>query len=151
MPFIAWWPGKTPAGRFDETTVIGGVDMLPTLAAIGKAKLPADIQPDGEDLSAALFGKDVERHKSLLWEYGRNEKSFKYPGDKDNRSPNVALREGRWKLIVNADGTQRELYDLDVDPNETTNLATSQHEVAQRLSDKALQWRTSLPKFEAKP
>jgi arylsulfatase A-like enzyme len=84
-----------------------------------------------------------------MWEYGRNDKSFSYPGEPKNRSPQLAVRAGRWKLIVNADGAQRELYDLETDPQETTNLATSQHEVANQLSDQVLKWRNSLPKFEA--
>ena len=33
------------------------------------------------------------RSRPLFWEYGRNETFFKYPG-KDERSPNLALREG---------------------------------------------------------
>lgn len=149
MPLIAWWPGKTPAGRFDKTTVLGGVDMLPTLCAIAGAKLPAEIDLDGEDLSAAFFGRQAQRKQPLMWEYGRNDKSFSYPGEPKNRSPQLAVRAGRWKLIVNADGAQRELYDLETDPQETTNLGTSQHEVANQLSDQVLKWRNSLPKFEA--
>jgi hypothetical protein len=50
---------------------------------------------------------------------------------KADRSPNVAVRDGKWKLLVNADGTGAELYDLAADPKEAKDLAVG--------------WRKSLP------
>jgi arylsulfatase A-like enzyme len=144
LPFIARWPGHVPAGRVDETTVISAVDMLPTLCTVAKAQPPQDAKLDGEDISAALFGEPATRRGALFWEYGRNEKSFKFPQGGD-RSPNVAIRDGQWKLLINADGTGAELYDMAADPTESKNLATEKTEIAQRLSEKALAWRRSLP------
>jgi arylsulfatase A-like enzyme len=143
--FIVRWPGHVPAGKTDETTVLGGVDMFPTLCDLCKAPLPAGYQSDGEDRSAAFLDKPLAtRSKPLFWEYGRNNKSFTYPGGRD-RSPNVAMREGNWKLLVNADGTGVELYDLAADPKETMNLAGDKPEVAERLTKACLHWRRSLP------
>src|SRR5262249_4376208 len=79
---------------------------------------PGGMKPDGEDRSAALLGAPAKgRARPLFWEYGRNEKFFAYPGAKNgagerDRSPNVAVRDGDWKLLVNADGGAAELYDL---------------------------------------
>ena len=42
-----------------------------------------------------------------------------------DRSPNLALRDGKWKLLINADATGAELYDLADDPNESQNLAAT--------------------------
>src|SRR4030095_16909160 len=111
LPFIARWPGHVAADRVDETTVMHAVDMMPTLAAIAGVKLPKDCEGDGEDLSGALLGKAIPRGKPLFWEYGRNETWFKFPAGAD-RSPNVAVRDGKWKLLVNAGGTGAELYDI---------------------------------------
>ena len=144
LPLIARWPGHVPAGRVDETTVIAAVDMLPTLCAIAGAKPPEGFPRDGEDLSKALRGEAVARTKPLFWEYGRNDKSFKYPGPA-NRSPNVAMREGQWKLLINADGTGAELYDVLADPNETKNLAAETPGIATKMQAAALAWRRSLP------
>ena len=92
------------------------------------------------------------RHKPLLWEYGRKpgeagkvKNGFPYPKEPDSKSPNVAIRDGGWKLLLNADGTQTELYHLDQDPHETTNLAESATEIAGRLKKAALDWRAALP------
>jgi arylsulfatase A-like enzyme len=144
LPFIARWPGHVPAGRVDETTVLGGVDLLPTLCAIAGAKLPAGAALDGEDVSRALLGRSQSRQKPLLWEYGRNDDTFAYPKGRD-RSPNVAILDGSWKLLINADGTGAELYDLALDPNETNNLVSEKPAIAKRLTEQALEWRQSLP------
>lgn len=144
VPCIAWCPGVVPAGATNDATVLAAVDLLPTLAKLCGAELPADYRPDGEDLSAALLGKSPARAKPLYWEYGRNDKSFAYPAGAD-RSPNVAVRDGDWKLLVNADGTGAELYDLSADPNESKNVAAENADLARRLTDQALKWRKSLP------
>jgi hypothetical protein len=57
----------------------------------------------------------------------------------------VAVREGKWKLLVNVDGSNVELYDLSVDQNETTNVAERNPKIAKRLTAGALSWRKSLP------
>jgi arylsulfatase A-like enzyme len=144
VPFIAWGPGVVPAGVTNDTTVLAAVDLSPTLASLCGSALPKDYAPDGEDLGAALRGQAPARTKPLFWEYGRNDKSFAYPGGA-NRSPNVAVREGNWKLLVNADGTGAELYDLAADPNEAKNLAAAEPAVAKRLTELAVTWRKSLP------
>lgn len=143
-PFIVRWKGHVPAGRVDRTSVVGGVDLLPTLCAITGARLPQGFAYDGEDRSAAWLGAPSQRRRPLYWEYGRKP-DYLYPRAPGDRSPNVAVRDGRWKLLVNADGTGAELYDLDADPRESTNLAERSPEVAGRLKEAALAWRKSLP------
>jgi arylsulfatase A-like enzyme len=55
------------------------------------------------------------------------------------------MREGNWKLLVNADGKDLQLYDLKSDPKETTNAVAANSKVAARLKGKALAWRKALP------
>lgn len=146
VPFIARWPGKVPAGAVDEKSVLAGVDLLPTLATIAGAKLAAEYRADGEDVSGQLLGKPAERMKTLYWEYGRGEtNAFKYPPAAD-RSPQLAMRAGQWKLLVNADGTHLELYDLAADPREQTNVAQEHAETAAAMRAFTLAWKRSLPK-----
>src|SRR4051794_32564923 len=145
VPLLVRWPGRVPAGRVDEQTVAGAVDLLPTLCAVAGAGLPRDTALDGEDLSAALFGEPVVRKRPLFWEYGRNQQFFSYPRAPRDRSPNVAVRDGRWKLLVNDDGSGAELYDLAADPDEARDLAAARPDLARRLAKQALDWRRSLP------
>lgn len=143
VPFIAWWPGIAKP-TVNETTVISSIDLVPTLAKIAGAKLPAEYVPDGEDMSAAIRGEKPVRTKPLLWEYGRNRTSFAYPKDGGHKSPNLAIRDGQWKLLVNADGSGMELYDLAVDRNEKKNIADDKPELVKRLSTTLLTWRKSV-------
>jgi arylsulfatase A-like enzyme len=157
VPCIAWGPGLVPGGVTNDT-VFAAVDLFPTLCTLCRAAPPRGYQSDGQDLSPALLGKAVTRTKVLFWEYGRqarglgaggpppstNDKAFAFPKGGD-RSPAVAVRDGDWKLLVNADGTGAELYDLAADPNEARDLSGRRPEIARRLRERAVAWRKSLP------
>jgi arylsulfatase A-like enzyme len=144
-PFIVRWPGHAPAGVVNEETVFTAVDLFPTLCKVAGIKTSADAKFDGVDLSSAFEGKKPARKKAMFWEYGRNE-SFGYPKEyPGQRSPNVALRDGKWKFVINADGSNPELYDLEADRLETRNLVEQQPKLAARLKGEALAWRKSLP------
>jgi arylsulfatase A-like enzyme len=143
VPFIVRWKGRVPPDRTDSTTVLSALDLLPTFCALAGIKPPAALL-DGENMSAALLGKPQKRVKDLLWEYGRDA-SFVYPGKQEDRSPNLALRSGSWKLLINDDSSRRELYDLSRDETERDNVAAQHRTIAQRLSATVLSWRRSLP------
>ncbi len=145
VPFIAWWPSQGHCGVVNSSTVICAVDMMPTLATICGGGLPPDFQADGEDMTRAILGESLRRTTPLFWEYGRNATSFDYPRDAVQRSPNLAVREGDWKLLVNDDGTGAELYDLATDPGETKNVVEEHPLHAQRLTAAVLAWRKSVP------
>lgn len=144
MPFIVRWPGRIPAGRVEGVTVTAAVDLLPTLCAITGAKLPADYRGDGLDVSAVWRGRKVMGRPALFWEYGRNDEFFKFPAD--GRSPNLAVRRNQWKLLVYADGTRPELYNLITDPAEARNIAAEQPDQVRELTRLALDWRATWPK-----
>jgi len=151
-PFIVRWPGVIPAGVVNETTGVAGVDLFPTLCRLANVALPSDGALDGEDLSSVFRGATSGRTKPLFWEYGRKPPAagrkgirlFPYPSEPGAKSPNVAVREGSWKLLINANGSGAELYDLATDPNESKNLAAEKPEVLQRLSKAALAWRNEV-------
>jgi hypothetical protein len=55
------------------------------------------------------------------------------------------MRDGKWKLLVNHDGGDAELYDLTRDSNESSNVIEEHEDLARRLKSAALSWRASLP------
>lgn len=146
---VRWKRGGVPAGQVDETSVVGAVDLFPTFCSLAGVKPPAGAKFDGQDMSAAFRGKPAsKRANPLLWEYDRGGTSYPKPGQPEDVSPNVAIRDGRWKLLLNADGTQPELYDFSKSQLERENVAAAHPEVVRRLSKRALDWRKSLPKLE---
>ncbi len=144
LPLIVWGPGIVPEGSTDESSVIGAVDLFPTICRICGADLPASYRSDGEDRSEPLLGRPSPRRRPLFWEYGRNDRSFAYPSGAD-RSPNLAVLDGDWKLLVNADGSQTVLYQVGRDPRETQNLAHEEPAISGRLREAVLNWRRSVP------
>jgi arylsulfatase A-like enzyme len=141
VPFLARWPNHIPAGLTNDYTMLNAVDLFPTLCRLAEVPMPM-ANFDGEDMSRALTGKVKQREKPLFWNYG-SEFDIK-PGDPKFRSPNLAIRDGSWKLLVNRDGSSVELYNLQDDQAETTNVANRHPEVVRRLSDQLFQWYRDL-------
>lgn len=141
VPFIVRWPGKVPADRVDNETVVGGVDFLPTVCALTGVPVPSGHAMDGENLSAALLGgKPVVRSKPLFWEW-----RFRIFGHPLNYSPTLAIREGKWKLLMNRDKSRVELYDIPSDPMQVDNQANRNPQVVAALSERLLAWQNTLP------
>ena len=141
------WPGKVPAGRVEETAVVGGVDFLPTIATLAGAKMPADLALEGEDLSALWKGASASpRRTTLHWEWISG-----VQGPQDGyMPPPVCVRDGDWKLFVNHAGKEAQLFNIPQDPGEHEDLAATQPEVVKRLTEKALAWVQSLPPSPAR-
>lgn len=139
VPFLARWPGRVKAGRVDDRSVLTAVDLLPTLAGMAELKAPGR-ELDGEDVSDMLMNGARPRTKPILWEW-----RFHIFGDTLNRSPMLSIRDGRWKLLMNPDGSRTELYDIPADPSELNNLAPRHPEVVGRLSTGLLAWHKTLP------
>ena len=149
MPFIVSWPGTINAGETDNESVINAVDLYPSLCQIAGAKLIEGFDYSGEDMSQALLGiKEQRRTKDMMWDFGRN-KYFNKP-QKKQRSPHLGIRRGDWKLLVDSDGKNIELYDIKIDPNETTDLSAKHPELCSELSKKVIDWYFTKRKVRTK-
>jgi len=143
-PFIVRWRGVIPSGKVNETTVVAGIDLLPSLCPLAGVKLPDDYTPDGLDMSDALLGNaTLLRPKPIMWEYGRH--AGCRPFLKKDQSPHLAIRDGDWKLLMNANGSETQLYNLQADVAEQTNVADEHPNVVKRLSQQLLEWDRALP------
>jgi len=141
VPFIVRWPGHTPAGNVDNITILSGTDWLPTICSLTGTGIPKGIPLDGKDMSQSFLGKPQKRTLPLMWQ-ARGGSAWVHL----NRSPQLAIRDGKWKLLMNPDKSRIELYDLNHDPGEVDNLADNNTEVAERLSKQLLEWKDSLPR-----
>ena len=146
MPFIARWPGHVPAGVTDSVSVLNSTDLFPTLSSIASAALPANYKGDGENREEVLKGHPAPREKDMYWEYGRNDYAFNYPKGRD-RSPNLAIRSGKWKLLMDYQSDHVELYDMVADRFETTDVAESHPKIVRELRAKLHTWRSYLPEL----
>lgn len=113
VPTIAWCPGKIAAGTSSDT-ITGMMDVLPTLAKLAGSKLPEQ-KIDGADLWPVLSGKVKDGgHPEFLF----------YRGLKLE-----AVRQGPWKLHL----AKNELYNLDSDIGEATNVAKDHADIVAQL------------------
>ncbi len=140
VPFIARWPGAVPAGRIDNGSVLSGVDFLPTFCALAGVAVPQGANLRGQDMSAALRGQTVRRQNPLFWEW-----RFHIHGPNLNRSPQLAMRQDNWKLLMNPDRSRVELYDLTRDAGEVDNLAVQNPQVVAAMSARLMAWKASVP------
>ncbi len=138
------WPGRVAAGKRDETSVTGGVDFLPTICKLTGVTLPANLQPDGEDVSDIWLGKSRPRKAPLHWEWLFNVQGADYT------PPLLTVRDGDWKLFVNHNGRDAQLFNIPQDIGEAHDVAVANPEVVKSLTSKALAWAKSLPPSPAR-
>jgi arylsulfatase A-like enzyme len=153
-PLIVWGPGllaQNTANTVNDQSVLATIDLNRSLYSLTGAALPDGHKLDGEDLLPTLLGKSRQGRQTPLF--------FRRPPDRPGNdpkwgmgdNPDLAVREGRWKFLVNYDGSSSQLYDIPADPSESRNLANRFPEVASRLKDAAFQWNASMPKDAGDP
>lgn len=111
VPGIIRWPDRVKAGQTISEPV-ASYDLLPTFCAIAGTKPPSDRILDGSNLLPLLEGSSIVRPRPLYWQYDR--------AIGENR---IAMRDGDWKLLSNADLSRFELYNLRNDISEKQDLA----------------------------
>jgi uncharacterized sulfatase len=144
-PLIVWGPGwlnPKKAGTVDRVSFFAAVDVPPTLLALAGVQPPPDFRPDGVSVREVLLGHAESARPQPLF--------FRRPPDRDvfsgvDNLPDLAMRDGSWKLLCDYDGSKAQLYDLNADRAETTNLASAHPDVVQRLTAALLAWHASLP------
>lgn len=133
MPFIIRWPGVIEASKVNDSSVVCMVDLYPSLCSIAGVDYSTSYPLDGKDMSEVLLGNSEERRSTpLFWEFGKTKA--------DKISPHIGVREGDWKLMVNANGSGTELYNMATDFNELNNVALEYPEITERLKKMAIDW-----------
>ena len=162
VPFIAWWPGRIPAGAVIDAPAMN-IDLFPTFMALAGLSLPSDRVVDGADLWPLLSAGQAELPERPLF--------FFHDYDVE------AVRLGRWKLrsqqplrlagaprqaghtrwpiaheselhapgggaSVPTLGTWPLLYQLQRDPAEAYNVAETRPEIAADLGQRLQAWRS---------
>lgn len=149
-PLVVWGPGLLPkgkAGHHNESSVLAAIDLVPSLLAIAGVETPAGVQFDGENLDETVLGKAAASRQAPLFFRRPPDR----PGERGENLPDLAVRDGDWKLLCEYDGSLPQLYDLAKDRGETTNLADSHPEVVRRLTALLLAWDRSMPPASDRP
>lgn len=140
-PFLLRWTnGGTPAGAVNDDTPLSAVDLFPTFCAAAGCDITEDYGLQGENMLDVFQGEPRGRSTPLMWEW-----RFRIAGHVINRSPILAIRDGRWKLLVNPDGDRTELFDIPSDPTELDNLANDYPDRVASMTERVKAWQSDLP------
>ena len=111
------------------------VDFMPTILDLLGIELDPDYQSlDGKSLHSLIKGENFK--ENIAYSETGNPLDTKKPP----RMPNIkSVRTSKWKLIVNEYNNSKELYDLEKDPEENTNLIDTNLEIQDTLWKKFLE------------
>ena len=113
VPLIARWPGRIKPGS-ESDHVSAFWDFMPTACEVACVDAPAGT--DGISYLPTLLGRKQKQHEFLYWEF-------------HERGSKQAVRMGKWKLIRFVNDGKVELYNLDEDLGETTDIADRHPEI----------------------
>ena len=157
VPFLAKWPKVIKPNTTTHYPVIG-YDLLPTIVDFAGG---AEVESDGKSLRAVLLNKTATlqqqanklysstQKRNLLWHFPYYHpetgyaKAIEKIGVNDfsvsKTHPHSAIRIGKHKLLWFPENDSVELYDLQMDPSESNNLASEQAQISMQLKKVLLQ------------
>ena len=140
VPFIVNWPAKIQGGQVEDTP-IAFADILPTLAELVDAspKAMKGLDPNGVSVLPILLNPDAKlAERVLYWEFTRQ---LGDPNSGVIGQVTQAARRGNWKVVRLKADAPIELYDIEKDQSETTNLSEQYPDIAnefRQMFDKQL-------------
>ncbi|WP_018970898.1 sulfatase family protein [Rubritalea marina] len=134
VPFLVRWPAKIKPGTHSDQ-LICHTDLFASCADLLGAQLPDNAAEDSVSIIPAFSGKPIKSSRKGVIHH--------------SISGHFAYREGKWKLLLargsggwtapketdakKTEAPVAQLYNLENDPGETTNLYTTHPELVARL------------------
>jgi arylsulfatase A-like enzyme len=122
-PYFVKIPGMK--GGQKNATPVSGTDFYPTLLELAGADLRPEEHTDGVSLVPLLNGGTIDE-RPLIWHYP-------HYGNQGGE-PSSIIRLGKWKLIHYYENSREELYNLETDLEETTDVSAENPELVADLS-----------------
>ena len=125
VPFVVKWPDRLPAGQ-EYTQPVSSLDVFATALSAANVPMPTDKPHDGVDLIPYLSGAQKSPpHDQLFWRLNERGQAATVAGS------NKLVRDGH---------RPDQLFDLAADTSESTNLATTQPQMATTLNQAIDNW-----------
>jgi len=152
IPMLVSMPGTLPQGKVNREALVSAMDIFPTAMDLAGEAVPANL--DGKSFLPVLKGQTKTEHYFLAWAQNRDK---------------WVVRKGKWKLTNNVGYTHRNikvlengdaadnpeepitypggqnLFDLENDIGETTNLVKQYPEVVRELIQDYSAWNEQMP------
>jgi arylsulfatase A len=130
VPLIVRWPGKIKPASKSEA-VVSSVDFYPTFLELAKGKKPENQVLDGISMLPALTRNKFNPEREVFTHYPVYH----------HEQPMSALRKGDWKIVENLVTGEFDLYNLEYDVNEMTDLKFSYPERLQEMKAALKNWQ----------
>lgn len=147
VPMIMVWSGMIMPGSFSEQ-VVSQIDLFPTLLEVAGIDIPEDKILDGESLMPVFKGKSLPE-RALFWHFPIYLQAYS-GNNPDTHDTYFRTRPGSvilmypWKLHEYFEDGRIELYNLELDVRETTNLAEIFPTKTEELYNLLKDWRFKL-------
>lgn len=125
VPFFMRWPARIKPGN-RHAQLNAHIDVMPTIVDACGVALPKDRKIDGRSMLPLIEGKPLPQ-RTVFFQWHR--------GDVPQPHRSAAANNGRHKLVNGS-----ELYDIQKDPAETTDIASQQPEVVKQLRKEYDTW-----------
>ena len=130
VPFALQWKGTLPAGKIYDHPV-SSLDFAATMADLSGAKVDKAKPLDGVNLIPYLKGENTELPHEAL--YLRKFDQQRY-----------SVRKGKYKLVIPFLNGKPQLYDLEEDIGETSDLALVKPKILSELDALRQEWSAQL-------
>jgi len=127
IPAVAWWPGKIKAGTTSDALLLG-FDLFPTFIEIAGLSENAPGNLDGTSARGHLLEGTPFPDRDLFFGY--------------EPKLGTAMRRGKWKMIVKGEDVQ--LFDLERDLKETTNITSENPAVTTSMREAIERFRETV-------
>ena len=127
VPAVAWWPGKIKAGVQSDKLIVG-FDLFPTLTEIAGFSKSNPENLDGASFKTHLLEQKDFPDRDIFFGY--------------EPKLGTAMRRGDWKIIVKEENVQ--LFNLQRDPQEVTDVADQHPEVTQSMKQAIERFKTNV-------
>lgn len=139
VPAVVRWPATIPAGTV-TSDLASTLDVLPTLVGLAGGALPDTRVYDGHDLSAMLCGGGPSPRESVFYYQGTRLMAVRHGAHKAHFASHVSYVGAKL-----AEHDPPLLYNLDLDPSETRNLAGAKPKVVEQMRAIAAQHLKETP------
>lgn len=135
VPLVLRAPGRLPAGE-SRNGFVEQIDLFPTLAELAGFEAPTDIH--GQSFLPFAEGQKLSAREFAYSEYDFCHRVFTADNRYVGKPPIRMVRTERWKLNY-LSWARSELYDLEADPHEESNLINNPRyaDVAKELTNLA--------------
>lgn len=132
-PYYIYAPGVTKSGSTTDVPA-SGIDWYPTLLDLAGLEVPKEQKVDGVSLVPALEGGTLP-DRYLYWHYP-------HYGNQGGE-PSSIIMQDEWKLIYYHEDGRYELYNIDTDINEQTDIISQHPDRAAKLKKQLQDWLTA--------